>query len=86
VALKTQATSAAQSRPNTTRVSCFKFIDFLAAKAIESKNPKFMSTIEEYSTGYNNMLSASAISTGQRKLISSVSQAQLEMVHIKPKV
>lgn len=48
-----------------------------------------MSTIEEYSNsnhGYNNMLSASAASTGQRKLVSSVSQAQLEMAQMKPKV
>ena len=53
---------------------------------MESKNPKFMSTIEEYNHGYNNMLSASAVSSGQRKLVSSVSQAQLEMAQVKPKV
>lgn len=55
----------------------------IAAKAIESKNPKFMRTIEEtgpQTATYNTMLSATL---GHRKsgtgLTMSVSQAQFEL-------
>ena len=77
-----QNLSCTVSTENNTSNAAHPLIN-IAAKAIESKNPKFMRTIEETGSlqpSYNTMLSASL---GHRKsgagLTMSVSQAQFEL-------